>query len=222
MAVYPILSEMARAPHGSPTQKPSILPTVMFATICAGGIVTSAVSLSGLMPPAASQYRIHIACVPGGNVMANVIGEPFFLASSTRGLRAFGSPAIFFFRSARIVMAWPLRLSSQGMTIGFLGDPRRPSVEAIGIPKSMCVAWISPFESESRIAAQLAPLMTVELMPYFLKSPFSWAITMGELSVSAMMPKRMSATSGSVADLAGPPCRALVDAPASDLHPDTA
>ena len=35
-------------------------------------------------------------------------------------------------------------------------------------------------------------------MPYFLNSPFSCAITMGELSVSAIMPKRMSVTSGAV------------------------
>src|SRR4051812_39374401 len=57
---------------------------------------------------------------------------------------------------------------------------------------------MSPFESESRIAAQLAPLITVELMPYFLNRPFSWAITIGEQSVSAMMPKRRSATSGAL------------------------
>ena len=29
------------------------------------------------------------------------------------------------------------------------------------------------------MAAQLAPLLTVELMPYFLKKPFSWAMTIG-------------------------------------------
>ena len=40
--------------------------------------------------------------------------------------------------------------------------------------------------------------MTVELMPYFLNSPFSCAMTIGEQSVSAMMPKRMSVTSGAV------------------------
>src|SRR5438876_971037 len=55
---------------------------------------------------------------------------------------------------------------------------------------------MSPFESESRIAAQLAPLLTVELMPYFLKSPFSWAMTMGEQSARAMMPNFMSGCSG--------------------------
>ena len=48
-------SAIVRAFHGSPTQKPSILPTFMFATICAGGTTISATSLSGLMPPAASQ-----------------------------------------------------------------------------------------------------------------------------------------------------------------------
>src|SRR5687768_18051187 len=58
---------------------------------------------------------------------------------------------------------------------------------------------MSPLESESRIAAQLAPLIIVALMPYFLKKPFSWAITMGELSVRAMMPIRRSLTSGLVA-----------------------
>src|SRR6478735_4392838 len=58
---------------------------------------------------------------------------------------------------------------------------------------------MSPLESESRIAAQLAPLMIVELMPYFLNSPFSWAITIGEQSVSAIMPKRKSGASGSLA-----------------------
>ena len=52
-------------------------------------------------------------------------------------------------------------------------------VEAMGMPRSMWVAWMSPFESESRMAAQLAPLVTVELMPYFLKRPFSWAMTIG-------------------------------------------
>src|SRR6187401_850528 len=82
------------------------------------------------------------------------------------------------------------------MTIGFLGEPSSPMVEAIGMLSSMCVAWMSPFESESRMAAQLAPLMTVELMPYFLNRPFSWAITTGEQSVSAIMPKRRSVVSG--------------------------
>src|SRR6186997_3277823 len=48
----------------------------------------------------------------------------------------------------------------------------------------------------SRIAAQFAPLVTVELMPYFLKRPFSCAMTMGEQSVSAIMPKLRSVTSG--------------------------
>jgi hypothetical protein len=48
-------SAMMRAFQGSPTQKPSIFPTFMLATIWAGGTTMSATSLSGLMPPAASQ-----------------------------------------------------------------------------------------------------------------------------------------------------------------------
>src|SRR5688572_21610224 len=55
---------------------------------------------------------------------------------------------------------------------------------------------MSPLERLSRIAAQLAPLETTELIPYFLKNPFSWAMTMGEQSVSAMMPNLRFAISG--------------------------
>src|SRR3954471_4093446 len=40
--------------QGSPTQKQSIVPTFMLATICAGGTTMVSMSLSGSMPPAAS------------------------------------------------------------------------------------------------------------------------------------------------------------------------
>jgi hypothetical protein len=59
------------------------------------------------------------------------------------------------------------------MIIGFFGEPRRPIEEARGIPVSMWVAWLSPLERASRMAAQLAPLVMVALIPYFLKKPFS-------------------------------------------------
>src|SRR6185436_12351852 len=88
------------------------------------------------------------------------------------------------------------RFSNHGTIIGFFGEPSRPMVDAMGIPSSMCVAWMSPFDSESRMAAQLAPLLTVELMPYFLNSPFSCAMTIGEQSVRAIMPNFMAAVSG--------------------------
>src|SRR3954447_22073205 len=55
---------------------------------------------------------------------------------------------------------------------------------------------MSPFDSESRMAAQLAPLLTVELMPYFLNNPFSCAITIGEQSVRAIIPNFRSGVSG--------------------------
>ena len=51
IAVKPMSSAMLRAFHGSPTQKPSILPTFMFATICGGGMVMSEMSAPA---PAAS------------------------------------------------------------------------------------------------------------------------------------------------------------------------
>src|SRR4051812_26899844 len=82
------------------------------------------------------------------------------------------------------------------MTIGFFGAPSRPMVDPSGIPISMCVAWIDPVERLSRMAAQFAPFVTVELMPYFLKRPFSCAMTIGEQSVSAMIPKLMFGVSG--------------------------
>src|SRR5918999_2651194 len=145
-----------------------------------------------------------MAWVPGGKVMAKVIGAPAFWAASTIGFKALGSFTTLPFKAFLKVMDWPLRLMIQGMIMGFLGDPRRPMVEARGMPISIWVAWISPFESESRIAAQLAPLRTVELMPYFLKKPFSWAMTIGEQSVSAMMPNLRSGISGPSAAYAPP------------------
>src|SRR5688572_14584997 len=118
-----------------------------------------------------------MACVPGGKVMAKVMGVPFALASMAIALSGLESAATLPLSAALRVMDWPFRLSSQGMIIGFLGEPSRPIVDAMGMPISMWVPWLSPLESESRMAAQLAPLATVELMPYFLNSPFSWAMT---------------------------------------------
>src|SRR6185295_11549453 len=137
-----------------------------------------------------------MACVPGGNVIANVNGSPSPLALVTNGLSAFGSPWTLPLNLLERLMAWPLRLSIHGITIGFFGEPSRPMVEAIGMPMSMCVPWLSPVERESRIAAQLAPLATTELIPYFLKKPFSWAMTIGEQSVKAIMPNFIVAVSG--------------------------
>src|SRR4030095_12887218 len=96
---------------------------------------------------------------------------------------------------------WPLRLRIHGITIGFLGEPSSPIVEAIGMPRSMCVPWMSPLERESRMAAQFAPFETIDSMPYFLNKPFSCAITIGEQCVSAIMPNFIRLTSGaSLAD----------------------
>ena len=71
--------------------------------------------------------------------MAKDIGSPSFLACSTNGFSAFGSAPTLPFKSAFSEMAWPLRLASHGMIIGFLGEPSRPIVLAMGIPMSMCV-----------------------------------------------------------------------------------
>src|SRR6266852_4190956 len=111
--------------------------------------------------------------------MANVSGSPSPCACLTSGFSALGSSEILPFHSVFNEMAWPFRFNSQGMIIGFFGEPARPMVEAMG----MCVAWMVPLLKLSRMAAQFAPLVTVELMPYFLNRPFSCAMTMGEQSV---------------------------------------
>jgi hypothetical protein len=80
------------------------------------------------------------------------------------GLR---TPAIFSLLFS--VIAWPLRLSNQGITIGFTGDPARPIVDASGMPMSMCVAWFSPSESLSRMTAHDASFEITDSMPNFLK-----------------------------------------------------
>ena len=64
------------------------------------------------------------------------------------------------------------------------------------MPRRRCVAWFSPRVKRSRITAHDASLEMVESMPYFLKSPSSWAMTMEEQSVSAMMPMRTLGVSG--------------------------
>src|SRR3989339_1291688 len=51
----PMPSMMARWFQGSPTLKPSMLPTRMLATICGGGTVMTLASFIGLMPLAAIQ-----------------------------------------------------------------------------------------------------------------------------------------------------------------------
>ena len=82
------------------------------------------------------------------------------------------------------------------MIIGFTGDPCSPMVAAYGMPISMWVAWFSPSDSRSRMTAHDASLEIVDSIPYFLKSPSSWAITIEEQSVRAMMPMRTLGLSG--------------------------
>ena len=107
--------------------------------------------------------------MPGGNVIANDSGSPPAFALSASGFSCDGvfTPACFSLLFS--VIAWPLRLSSQGMTIGFTGDPASPIVEASGMPISMCVAWFSPSESLSLITAQDASFDTIDSIPNFLK-----------------------------------------------------
>src|SRR5262245_33525395 len=80
--------------HGSPTQKASMLPTFMFATIWGGGTTMVAMSLSGSMPPAASRYCCKSPKLPGANFPAVKKSDrrpPIDVASITLP----GSPASF-------------------------------------------------------------------------------------------------------------------------------
>src|SRR5690349_14668033 len=121
------------------------------------------------MPPDASQYRIHMACVPGGNVIAKDNGAPAALALSTKGFTSLADLTPASLNLLLNVIAWPLRLSSHGMTIGFTGDPASPIVEASGMPISMWVAWLSPIDSLSRMTAQEASFEITDSMPNCLK-----------------------------------------------------
>src|SRR6266849_840777 len=132
------------------------------------------------MPPEASQYRIHIAWVPGGNVIANVNGWPAALALAAIGVTSFAVLTPACLSLLLRVIAWPLRFSSHGITIGFTGEPARPIVEANGMPISMCVAWFSPIDSLSRMTAHDASLEMTDSIPNCLKQPSSWAITIDE------------------------------------------
>ena len=98
--------------------------------------------------------------------MANVIGVPAFLASSTSGFSVCGVLIPFASSSFSSVIAWPLRLRTKGMTM-FFGEPKSPIVEAKGIPNSIWVAWFSPRVSRSRITAQEASFEMTDSMPYF-------------------------------------------------------
>ena len=82
------------------------------------------------------------------------------------------------------------------MIIGFTGEPWSPMVAAYGMPSSKWVAWFSPSVRRSRMTAHDASFEIVDSMPCFLNRPSSWAITIDEQSVSAMMPMRTFGVSG--------------------------
>src|SRR3989442_13118404 len=83
-----------------------------------------------------------------------------------------------------------------GMIIGFTGEPWSPMVAAYGMPSSKWVAWFSPSVRRSRMTAHEASFEIVDSIPCFRNSPSSWAITIDEQSVSAMMPTRTFGVSG--------------------------
>ena len=133
-------SAMARAFHGSPTQKPSILPTFMLATICGGGTVMSETVLVGI-DAAGAEIVAHPHGVRAGRKRH---GEgqrrARRLCLIDKGLQRLG-----------IVRDLSLEFvcKRDGLAVA-VEQPRndhrlfrragRPIVEAIGMPMSMCVA----------------------------------------------------------------------------------
>src|SRR3954453_15948147 len=105
--------------HGSHTQKQSMVPTFMFATICGGGTTMVSMSLSGSMPPAASQYRSQRSWVPPGKVIAALIDLPdaFFLSSAALN-GAVSTPILRSAYSLETEMHCASRLSRARMYIG--------------------------------------------------------------------------------------------------------
>ena len=61
-----------------------------------------------------------------------------------------------------------------------------------GLPKG----WVGSAYADDAPETADVKFGIVALMPYFLKKPFSWPMTMEEQSVSAMMPNFTSAVSG--------------------------
>src|SRR5579884_2168933 len=101
--------------------------------------------------------------------MANVIRFPAAFALSTIGFRSFGVLTPACLSLLLRLIPCPFLLIIHGMTIGLTGDPRRPIVDAKGIPISMWVAWFSPRFILSRMTAHEASFETTELIPNFLK-----------------------------------------------------
>src|SRR6059036_1426260 len=128
--------------------------------------------------------------------MANVIGLPLAFASSASGLSCCGVLTPLSSSALVSVIACPFRLRYMGMIIGFTGEPWSPMVAAYGMPSSKWVAWFSPSVRRSRMTAHDASFEIVDSMPCFLNRPSSWAITIDEQSVSAMMPMRTFGVSG--------------------------
>ena len=173
----------------------------MFATIIGGGIVMRATSLSGSTPPAASQYRSHIAWVPG----CECHGKNHWTAFVAALLRE--SPEVTRtcaeeFRDAlrRRVIAWPLRLRIHGITSGLCSVPSLPTAAATGMPKSMCAACALP-----RIAIRRGWPSSSQISPRSTRfhasqnNPFACATTIGAQSVRGRIPNVSCLTSGSPA-----------------------
>ena len=171
----------------------------MFATIIGGGIVMRATSLSGLIPPAASQYRNHMAWVPGWSVMAKTIGRPLSRRSCARARRSRALEPRISRCLIETVIAWPLRLRIQGITSGLCSVPSFPTAAATGMPKSMCAACALPLIRLSRLAVQFPNFITLDSIPCLKKNPFAWATTIGAQSVKGRIPNVSCLTSGSPA-----------------------
>jgi len=80
-----------------------------------------------------------MACVPGGNVIANVSDSPRPFAFSTNGLIASESPATFPLNLFRKTDRLPVAIEKPGNDHRLLRRTSRPIVLAIGIPMSMWV-----------------------------------------------------------------------------------
>src|SRR4029450_4139931 len=105
--------------QGSHTQKQSMVPTFMLATICGGGTVMVSMSLSGWIPPAARHWGIHRAWGHPGGVLSALVALPraFFVSSAAlKGLAS--TPTFTSAYSLATEMHWPFRLRRARMYMG--------------------------------------------------------------------------------------------------------
>ncbi|MNX25118.1 hypothetical protein D3C86_551590 [compost metagenome] len=123
--------------------------------------------------------------------MANVTSFSAFNLAATTGETLFIClKPTFPQKSFESVMACPFTFNIIAIFISDPAFPPTPVYTENGIEYKQCAPSNSPVRILSRTFAQDDSLVTTTSTPYFLNSPNSFAITIGEQSVSGINPNR--------------------------------